>query len=136
MESRNYGAKGGYFLAHTALALAFGNREPRAEGKPFCDFLPRKRQAFRQLLPINPTEGGQGHSPYSSTSSRAGNVLLISPELLVKEGLITTEFIAQYQLPNDGKTDYTLAERIKKDIFQKAWLEFQNKKEIGLQSDF
>jgi len=42
-----------------------------------------------QVLPLGPT--GYGDSPYQSLSAFAGNPLLISPELLVEEGLLTRD---------------------------------------------
>ena len=57
--------------------------------------------AFSQVVQVtnvqlNPTENGQGHSPYSSICSRAGNPLLISPELLVADGLLNDEALESY----------------------------------------
>jgi malto-oligosyltrehalose synthase/4-alpha-glucanotransferase len=125
----------GILLHITSLPSAFGIGDLGPEAIRFADFLHRTRQRYWQLLPINPTEGGQGHSPYSSTSSRAGNVLLISPEALVRDGLLTHDFIEQYRLPVESKTDYALAERVKTDVFQKAWERFQEGHGSNLQTD-
>ncbi|MGD1073875.1 MAG: 4-alpha-glucanotransferase [Bryobacteraceae bacterium] len=43
-------------------------------------------QTWSQALPLGPT--GYGNSPYRPLSSFAGNVLVISPDLLVDEGLL------------------------------------------------
>ncbi|MEJ7681166.1 MAG: 4-alpha-glucanotransferase [Segetibacter sp.] len=66
----------------------------------------RSGQKYWQLLALNPTEQGQGHSPYSSISSRAGNTLFISPQLLATEGLIDFEELQQYQLPQESKSRF------------------------------
>lgn len=42
-----------------------------------------------QFLPLNPTSTFIGNSPYSSPSAFAGNPLLISPELLVRDGYVS-----------------------------------------------
>src|SRR5205085_8681539 len=79
---------------------------------------------------------GQGHSPYSSISSRAGNTLLISPELLVADGLLDAEDLKQYYLPHDGKTNYPEVERLKSEIFERAWNNFNEGKSDGLKETF
>jgi 4-alpha-glucanotransferase len=52
----------------------------------FVDFLVKAGQSWWQLLPLGPT--GYGDSPYQSFSSFAGNVLLISPDYLVRDGYL------------------------------------------------
>ncbi|MFL5811124.1 MAG: malto-oligosyltrehalose synthase, partial [Flavisolibacter sp.] len=74
--------RGAGILAHiSSLPSPFGIGDMGPEAKAFADFLSRSRQKYWQLLPLNPIEAGQGHSPYSSISSRAGNILFISPEV-------------------------------------------------------
>lgn len=53
----------------------------------FIDFLAQARQRIWQILPLNPA--GADGSPYYADSSFAGNRLLISPDLLAEDGLIT-----------------------------------------------
>lgn len=55
----------------------------------FVRFLNRSGQRWWQILPTTPT--GYGYSPYQSPSSFAGNPLLISPALLVRDGLLRME---------------------------------------------
>lgn len=50
----------------------------------FVDFLASACQGLWQVLPLNPP--AKGNSPYSSTSAFAGDPLLISVELLAKQG--------------------------------------------------
>ena len=50
------------------------------------------RQKWWQILPLGPT--GYGDSPYQCFSAFAGNPLLISPELLAKEGLLMPDDLA------------------------------------------
>src|SRR6187200_756727 len=58
-------------------------RGPRAK---WVDRLREADQSWWQALPVGPT--GYGNSPYQSLSSFAGNGLLISPQLLVEDGLL------------------------------------------------
>jgi len=53
----------------------------------FVDFLSTAGQSTWQVLPLCPAAAG--NSPYSSYSAFAGNMLLISPELLGKAGWIS-----------------------------------------------
>jgi malto-oligosyltrehalose synthase/4-alpha-glucanotransferase len=115
----------GILLHISSLASPFGIGDMGPEARAFADFLHRSHQKFWQLLPLNPTEAGQGHSPYSSTSSRAGNPLLISLELLAKERLLDADELKKYHLPQEGKTNYAEAERVKGELFEKAWQNFR-----------
>lgn len=74
---------------------------------PACDdFLAWVRDAglaYWQILPLGPT--GFGDSPYQCFSAFAGNTLLISPERLMEQGLLTADDLAQY--PHlSGNVDY------------------------------
>jgi malto-oligosyltrehalose synthase/4-alpha-glucanotransferase len=124
----------GILLHITSLPSPFGVGDMGPEAKAFADFLYRGHQRYWQLLPLNPTEGGQGHSPYSAISSKAGNTLLISPELLAAEGLL--DDLHPYYQPQEGKTDYENAEKIKKEMFGKAWERFSSANDHPLQTEF
>ncbi len=129
--------RGAGILMHiTSLPSPFGIGDLGPEAEAFANFLHRSHQKFWQLLPLNPTEQGQSHSPYSSLSSKAGNPLLISPELLANEGLLKMEELQQYHLPNKVQTDYADAERVKGDLFKKAWQTFKEGKFSELQQEF
>src|SRR5688572_17346093 len=79
--------RSGLLLHITSLpgALGIGDLGPAAYH--FVDFLARARQRIWQVLPMGPT--GYGDSPYQCFSAFAGNPLLISPELLVAEALLS-----------------------------------------------
>ena len=115
----------GILLHISSLPSPFGIGDFGEEAKAFADFLFRSCQKYWQLLPLNPTEAGQGYSPYSSTSSKAGNFLLISSELLAEDGYLTTEDIQPFYLPHSAKADYSAAERVKTKLFDKAWNNFK-----------
>lgn len=108
-------------LAHiSSLASPFGIGDLGPEAFAFADFLARSRQKLWQMLPLNPTEPAQGNSPYSALSSRAGNPLLISPELLAADGLLEGIDLSDYHLPRTDKADYLASERIKMELLEKA----------------
>ncbi|GEO04808.1 hypothetical protein AAE02nite_24720 [Adhaeribacter aerolatus] len=117
--------RGAGILMHiTSLPSAFGIGDMGPETRKFTDFLHRSNQKFWQLLPLNPIEKGQGYSPYSSISSRAGNPLLISPVLLAREGLLDEKILSQYHLPQTGSVDYEAAKRVKDELLDKAFATF------------
>lgn len=126
----------GILLHISSLTSPFGIGDLGPGAKMFADFLHRSGQKYWQLLPLNPTEQGQGHSPYSSISSRAGNTLFISPQLLVNEGLLDPEDLQLYYLPGESKINYAEAERVKTEIFEKAWKNFQADNDHKLRHEF
>ena len=65
----------GILLSVTSLPSPFGIGDIGKDAYSFVKFLSRSRQKYWQILPLNPTEAGAGHSPYSSYSSMAGNAL-------------------------------------------------------------
>src|SRR5690606_12183252 len=81
-----------------------------------------------QLLPLNPTYSEYGHSPYSSDSAFAGNTLLISPELLEKEGYINLQDFKLPQDDNPEKVNFKNAEELKKKILEAAFMKFKEKR--------
>ncbi len=79
----------GILLHPTSLSGQFGIGDFGPEAYRFADFLEASKVRIWQVLPLSPT--GYGDSPYQSFSAFAGNPLLISPEVLAEEGLLTRE---------------------------------------------
>jgi 4-alpha-glucanotransferase len=88
--------------------------------RAFAEFLYRSNQTYWQLLPVQPIGADQGYSPYSSSSAVAGNPLLISPELLVEEGLLDNSDII-HDKKGSNKTDYDAAKKYKEKLLDKAY---------------
>ncbi|TDH21562.1 malto-oligosyltrehalose synthase [Segetibacter sp. 3557_3] len=126
----------GVLLHITSLPSAFGIGDLGPEAYTFADFLHSTRQKYWQLLPVNPVEAGQGYSPYSATSSKAGNTWMISPELLAKDGLLPARDLAEYHLPHRSLVDYPEAEKVKLRIFDTAWKVFRREEGHHLQQAF
>jgi 4-alpha-glucanotransferase len=90
----------------------------------FVDFAVSSRQKYWQILPINPTDGINGNSPYSCSCAFAGNPLFISPEMLVIEGfLLASEIRAPLSL-GEGAVDYPKVRAFKEKIFKRAFARF------------
>lgn len=87
----------GILLHPTSLPTPFGIGDfgPAAEG--FIDWLADAGQHYWQVLPLVPT--AEGESPYQSPSAFAGNPLLISPQRLCDEGIVTEWELSEAVLP-------------------------------------
>ncbi len=85
----------GAILHPTALPSNHGIGDFGDEAYKFVDFLEQASQKYWQMLPLGHTSFGD--SPYQCFSAFAGNPLLISPEKMVKLGLISQDDIAAAQ---------------------------------------
>ena len=79
----------GILLHPTSLPSIYGIGDMGQGAYEFVDFLEKSGQTLWQVLPLGPT--GYGDSPYQSYSVFAGQTLLISPEKLKEQKLITEE---------------------------------------------
>ena len=82
----------------------FGIGDLGPEAERFLDWMADAGQGVWQVLPLGPT--GYGDSPYAPFSSFAGNELLISPEFLLSDGLISAAELAAERVPQTGAVDY------------------------------
>lgn len=126
----------GILLHISSLPSPFAIGDMGREARLFADFLFRSNQKYWQLLPLNPTEEGQGHSPYSSISSRAGNTLLISPRTLMEEGWLERTDLQAAKQPASDRVDYGTAARIKEDLFEKAFRRFREHADVSHRAAF
>ncbi|MCD8742010.1 malto-oligosyltrehalose synthase [Mucilaginibacter roseus] len=133
---RQENPRGSGLLLHiTSLPSDFGVGDLGPQALEFADRLAYSQQKYWQLLPLTPTEMVNSHSPYSSFSIMAGNTVLISPELLANDGLLTPEDLKTHVLPSKTEVDYVAAERVKQQLLNKAWSAFQEQGKTS-QSDF
>jgi 4-alpha-glucanotransferase len=97
-------------------AYGIGDLGPEAFG--FIERLAEAKQRLWQVLPLGPT--GYGDSPYAPFSSFAGNELLISPDLLAKEGLIDPRRLLETpSFPRD-RVDYGAVIPWKRELVHEA----------------
>ena len=115
----------GILLHVTSLPSRHAIGDLGAGAYAFADFLARAGQSVWQVLPLNPTDGTHGNSPYSSVSAFAGNVLLISPELLVDEGLLRPEDVPPSAQSPGARTDYQGAALEKWRLLGRAYDRFR-----------
>lgn len=76
----------GVILHPTSLPGPYGIGDLGREAYRWVDLLADSGTSLWQILPLGPT--GYGDSPYQCFSAFAGNVNLISPDLLVDDGLL------------------------------------------------
>jgi 4-alpha-glucanotransferase len=118
----------GILLHITSLPSPYGIGDLGPEAYRFADFLAEARQGFWQILPLNPTRINFGNSPYDSPSAFAGNPLLISPLLLVENGLLSKSDIEDLQLLSRFRVDYPAVTKYKGKIFTKAYQNFKDRR--------
>jgi 4-alpha-glucanotransferase len=117
----------GILLHPTSLPGKFGIGDLGSEAFNFINFLEGAGQTLWQVFPLGPT--GYGDSPYQCFSAFAGNPLLISPELLCNEGLLTKNDIEKVPAFNPSSIDFGEIIDYKDNLFRKAFKSFKNKKE-------
>jgi 4-alpha-glucanotransferase len=115
----------GILLHITSLPSAYGIGDLGPEAYRWADFLAETKQGIWQILPLNPTELAHGNSPYQSISAFAGNPLLISPELMVRDGFIAQSDVENVPNYPKGRVDYPVVIASKERIFRVAYERFQ-----------
>ena len=113
----------GILLHPTSLPSPYGIGDMGQGAYEYVDFLEKAGQSLWQVLPLGPT--GFGDSPYSSYSVFAGQILLISPDKLVEQGLILEEDLKDVPEFDERKVNYGAVLAWKTTIFEKAYEAFQ-----------
>lgn len=103
----------GVLLHLTCLPSPWGVGDLGPPARDFAARLGAAGQRYWQVLPLNPTSDAAGESPYFSSSSRAGNPLLISLEDLAEEGLLSRQEAAPPADDTEGRADFGRARALK-----------------------
>jgi len=119
----NFKRSSGILLHPVSLPGAYGIGDLGSEAYKFIDFLAETEQKIWQTLPLGPT--GYGNSPYACFSAFAGNPIMISPELLLKDKLLTRDDLKNTPEFNEEKVEYEKVLDFKYALFQKAFLNFK-----------
>ncbi len=115
--------KSGILLHPTSLPSDYGIGDLGQAAYTFIDKLAAAKQSLWQVLPLVPTDAGG--SPYASCSAFAGNTLLISPDLLAEDGLLTEEDLMEGKIPPYARVDYGRATEAKLPLLEKAFQNFR-----------
>ena len=109
-------------LCHvTSLPSRFGVGDLGPEAYRFADFLREAKQSRWQVLPLNPTSLGMSNSPYGSDSAFAGDALVISPERLIEEEILTEQDLADAPRFPEGHVDYRAVRAYRDRLLDLAW---------------
>jgi 4-alpha-glucanotransferase len=119
----------GILLHPTSLPGRFGIGDLGPEAYRFVDFLAAAGQKIWQVLPLTPT--GYGDSPYQALSSSAGNPLLISPELLLRDGYLDEADLSGAPSSPPDRIDYGAVIAFKRPLLQRAFRNFESRAPIA-----
>ncbi len=122
MSSKVLNRTSGILLHPTSLPSPYGIGDLGPEAYEFIDFLEKAGQHLWQVLPMTPT--GFGDSPYQSFSAFAGQPLVISPELLMEEGLLRQDELSDCPRGDGKSVDYGTIIPWKNRILRLAFTRF------------
>jgi 4-alpha-glucanotransferase len=129
------GCRNSGVLAHvTSLPSPYGIGDVGPAAFAWVDRLHDAGQSWWQALPLGPT--GCGDSPYSCLSSFAGNALLVSPDLLIEDGLLSpTDCESGRCLPKSA-VDFDAVIAFKHRLLDQAWRNFHSSARTELRAEF
>jgi len=116
----------GVLLHPTSLPNDFAVGDLGPASYAFVDFLSGAKQRWWQMLPVGPV--GPGFSPYQALSAFAGSPLLISPELLWKNGLLDRSDLELYKKDPSDRVDYVVASELSERALRRAFEHFLKKR--------
>ncbi|MDP2038030.1 MAG: 4-alpha-glucanotransferase, partial [Ignavibacteria bacterium] len=119
----------GILLHPTSLPGKFGIGDLGPSAYHFVEFLKAAGQTLWQVFPLGPT--GYGDSPYQCFSAFAGNPLLISPEFLQRDGLLTEIDLSNPPKYDEHKIDFGSVIDYKTKLLRKAFENFKKTKNIA-----
>ena len=124
-----YTRASGMLLHITSLPSRYGIGDMGPAACGFASLLRDTGQLYWQVLPLGPTSTAIGNSPYSSCSAFAGNPLLISPEKLVEDGLLSWADIEYPPGTDPSRVNFHVVEQHRQRVLRAAfersrhWLE-------------
>ncbi len=122
----------GILMHITSLPSRFGIGDMGPWSYRFADFLSETEQGVWQILPLNPTN----RSPYHSSSAFAFNPMLISPELMVRDGFLKEEDLLGVPDFPAGRVDYPAVMDYKANLFSRAYEYFRKRGREPLYEEF
>lgn len=122
---------GGILLHPTSLPGPYGIGDLGPHAHAFIEWLADSGCGLWQVLPLGPTSFG--NSPYQCHSVFAGNVYLVSPELLISEGLLAQTDLEPYTIATPGpgeqpaRIDFSRLIPWKLSLLNNAFTRFRHK---------
>jgi 4-alpha-glucanotransferase len=124
----------GVLLHVTSLPSPYGIGDLGPAAFAWVDRLHDAGQMWWQALPLGPT--GYGNSPYSSLSSLAADDLLVSPDLLIEDGLLMPSDCEAGRLLTTSKVDFEEVIPFKQRLLDRAWSNFDSATDPDLRVEF
>ncbi|HVN56643.1 MAG TPA: 4-alpha-glucanotransferase [Anaerolineaceae bacterium] len=125
---------GGVILHPTSFSGPDGIGDLGPEAYQWVEMLARTGSTLWQVLPLGPT--GYGDSPYQSFSAFAGNPYLVSTTMLLDEGLLRREDLADRpDFPADV-VDYGPVIEWKIKLLDRASCHYQDRPKSNLKQEF
>jgi 4-alpha-glucanotransferase len=125
----------GILLHPTSLPCLFGIGDLGPQAYSFINFMSKAEICFWEVLPLGPT--GYGDSPYQCYSAFAGNPYLVSPELLLEDGLLTKGDISNLPGFPVTKVNFGRVFKLKDHLFKLAFANFNKNCSSGsLRNEF
>lgn len=101
MKKQHFDRSAGILMPVSSLPSPYGIGTFGKAAYDFVDFVVEAGHHYWQVLPLGPTS--YGDSPYQSFSAFAGNPYFIDLDILVKEKLLTKEYVEGFSWGKDGE---------------------------------
>ncbi len=124
----------GILVHPTSLPSPYGIGDFGKGAYDFINFLVGAGQKIWQILPLGPT--GYGDSPYQSFSAFAGQPLLISPDELVRDGLLAGESLSDYPRFDPNHIYYGDVIPAKTKVLKRSFSYFRENAPVSMVKEF
>lgn len=114
----------GVLMHVTSLPGKFASGDFGPGAFRFVDFLKESGHSCWQVLPFTQITETNEWSPYASPSAFAGNILLISPQKLAEESLISKRELKEAECPLSEKANFKKALSIREELTRSAYENF------------
>jgi 4-alpha-glucanotransferase len=124
----------GILLHPTSLPGPYGIGDLGPAAYRWVDWLASTGCKLWQILPLGPT--GYGDSPYQCFSAFAGNPYLISPDLLLEQGLLIHEDLSDMPTWDPRRVDFGTLYQWKPALLEKAFHHFSDREPVGEEFEY
>ena len=124
----------GILLHPTSLPGPDGIGDLGPEAYRWIDFIKQTECSIWQVLPLGPT--GYGDSPYQCFSAFAGNPYLISPSLLMEDGLLSIRDLSDRPHFDETNIDFGKSIEWKNTLLNRAYQKFKISTGAKLKKEF
>ncbi len=117
---------GGLLLHVSSLYSPYGIGDLGPAALDLISFIKKAGFSYWQVLPLAPTSSGLGNSPYSAYSAFAGNPLLISPDLMVRDGWLKPGEVKRAEAAPSDQVDFERVTKAKNRLIDLAFDRAEN----------